>query len=103
MDVVRHNATALRTQLEGLVVSMRRMLQRHLQTADGQASLEHQPATVSIMNNGDYLDKLSMVDFLRVMGTSTRIGPMLGRDTQVAPCVACFVGTDASQGSRPLV
>jgi len=34
-----------------------------------------------LLNNAQWLDKLNVIDFLRVMGSGMRVGAMLGRDT----------------------
>jgi tyrosyl-tRNA synthetase len=35
----------------------------------------------ALVNNNSWLNKLSLLDFLRVLGAGTRVGPMLTRDT----------------------
>lgn len=37
----------------------------------------------ALVNNSNWLGKVSVIEFLRIMGKGARIGPMLGRDTYV--------------------
>jgi tyrosyl-tRNA synthetase len=34
-----------------------------------------------VLNNADWLEKVNILDFLRVVGSGTRVGTMLGKDT----------------------
>ena len=38
----------------------------------------------SLINNYEWYQKVSLVDFLESVGSNTRIGPMLGRETYVS-------------------
>lgn len=39
----------------------------------------------TVINNKRWLNKVSVVEFLSILGPGVRLGPMLGRDTSVIP------------------
>jgi tyrosyl-tRNA synthetase len=41
----------------------------------------HDMGKLELLNNASWLDKLNILDFLKMMGTGMRLGTMLGRDT----------------------
>ena len=49
--------------------------------ADGRGYAREWAWRRALVNNGQWWDKLPMLDFMKVMGNGMRIGPLLGRDT----------------------
>lgn len=68
------NFNALHTQLEGLWENVLRYGERHGDQIEGRGRRE-------LLNNAQWLDQLSMLEFLRLLGNGMRLGAMLGRDT----------------------
>jgi tyrosyl-tRNA synthetase len=68
------NFRALHAQIGGLWENAIRYGQRHGDSTNSAGKKE-------LLNNAAWLDKLNILDFLRVMGNGMRVGAMLGRDT----------------------
>ncbi|GAB7338443.1 hypothetical protein MBLNU457_4730t2 [Dothideomycetes sp. NU457] len=70
------NVEGITAQVHGLWKNMKHMLERR-----GELGDSHERGTWQVRNNREWLDGLSIVDFLRYMGMGARMGTMLGRDT----------------------
>ncbi|KAK4545560.1 hypothetical protein LTR36_002910 [Oleoguttula mirabilis] len=68
------NFTAMYAQLGSVWDNAIRYGQRHGYEAGATGNSE-------LLNNASWLDKLSILDFLKMMGHGVRLGAMLGRDT----------------------
>ena len=73
-DVQKSNFEAMFHQTGRLLKSVRQYAQRHGYKEEEIG--EHQ-----LLNNADWLEKLNILDFLKLLGNGMRIGTMLGRDT----------------------
>ena len=73
-DVQRSNFHAMFEQTGSLLKNVKRYAQRHGYKEEGIGG--HQ-----LLNNAEWLDKLNILDFLKLLGNGMRIGTMLGRDT----------------------
>lgn len=73
-DAQVSNASAMYSQTSQLWRTAMRYAYRH-----GYDREERESHT--LLNNADWLAKLNVLDFLRVLGNGMRIGTMLGRDT----------------------
>lgn len=71
---IDNNFNALHTQLGGLWENVLRYGQRHGDQVESRGRRE-------LLNNAEWLDQLSILDFLRMLGNGMRLGAMLGRDT----------------------
>ena len=73
-DVQNSNFEGMWSQTERLLKNVRKYVQRHgYKEADMG---EHK-----LLDNAEWLDKLNVLDFLKMLGNGMRIGTMLGRDT----------------------
>lgn len=72
------NSTALTRQVQGLWANAVEYGARH-----GYKRSQH--GKMKLLDNKEWLLRLNVVDFLRMLGTNMRIGAMLGRDTSVNP------------------
>lgn len=70
------NVQSITAQVNGLWQNIKPMLQRHSQLVDNE-----ERGMWQVRNNREWLDRLSIVDFLRYMGMGARMGTMLSRDT----------------------
>ncbi|KAL1638929.1 tyrosyl-tRNA synthetase [Diplodia intermedia] len=68
------NMAQMHIQLKKLWVSVERMARKH-------GYVREWAWRRALMNNNEWLGKLDVVEFLRVMGPAMRLGPMLSRDT----------------------
>jgi tyrosyl-tRNA synthetase len=68
------NFEAMFAQTGKLLKSVRRYAQRH-------GYQEEEIGQHQLLNNAEWLDKVNILDFLKVLGNGMRIGTMLGRDT----------------------
>lgn len=68
------NFEAMFAQTGRLLQSVRRYAQRH-------GYQEEEIGQHQLLNNAEWLDKVNILDFLKVLGKGMRIGTMLGRDT----------------------
>ncbi|SMR44438.1 unnamed protein product [Zymoseptoria tritici ST99CH_3D1] len=68
------NFRALHAQIGGVWENAIQYGRRHGDKAENAGRRE-------LLNNAAWLDKLSILDFLRIMGNGMRVGTMLGRDT----------------------
>jgi len=75
-DVHKNNLVSIYTQVKGLWDHAEHRINRHGQCKVGEVVPKRQ-----VLNNAVWMDKLSLVDFLRFAGTAARMGTMLGRDT----------------------
>jgi tyrosyl-tRNA synthetase len=73
-STIDDNFRALHTQIGGLWGNAIKYGQRHGENGDDAGKKE-------LLNNAAWLDKLNILDFLRIMGNGMRVGTMLGRDT----------------------
>ena len=73
-ETQQSNFEAMYSQTGELLESVKRYAQRHGYNAEEAG--EHR-----LLNNADWLDKLNVLDFLKMLGNGMRIGTMLGRDT----------------------
>ena len=73
-DVQSSNFEKMYEQTKGLWTTVLRYAQRHGYEESGIG--EHR-----MLNNGEWLDKLNVLDFLKLLGNGMRLGTMLGRDT----------------------
>lgn len=72
--IIDANFSALHTQLGRLWENVLRYGERHGDKAADRGRRE-------LLNNAQWLDQLSILDFLRLLGNGMRLGAMLGRDT----------------------
>lgn len=69
----KNNVAGITSQVQSLWQNLSPLLDRRNQTQER--------GTWQVRNNREWLDGLSIVDFLRYMGMGARMGTMLGRDT----------------------
>ena len=73
-DVQHSNFEGMWAQTGKLLTNVRQYVQRHGYEEEDMG--EHK-----LLNNAAWLDKLNVLDFLKMLGNGMRIGTMLGRDT----------------------
>lgn len=73
-DVQRSNFEAMFEQTGELLKSVKRYARRH-------GYREQEIGEHRLLDNAEWLDKLNVLDFLKMLGNGMRIGTMLGRDT----------------------
>lgn len=72
----KRNVDGITAQVRSLWSNIDPLLAKH-----GRGGVEEERGTWQVRNNREWLDGLSIVDFLRYMGMGARMGTMLGRDT----------------------
>lgn len=70
-NVQKSNTRSMFMRTEDLWANAAAYAQRH----------EHEMRHYKLLNNEEWLDKLNVLDFLKVLGNGMRVGAMLGRDT----------------------
>ncbi|WPG97247.1 tyrosyl-tRNA synthetase [Acrodontium crateriforme] len=75
LSVHSDNLASMRTQLDKLWGNVERYGRRHGFDAEGAGGGKE------VLDNGTWLDKLNILEFLRIVGNGVRMGTMLGRDT----------------------
>ena len=73
-NVQEANFKAMLVQTGELWKSVMKYAQRH-------GYKDEQIGQYMLLNNGEWLDKLNILDFLKTLGNGMRVGTMLGRDT----------------------
>ena len=73
-NVQHSNFEGMWSQTERLLKNVRKYVQRHGYKVQDMG--EHK-----LLDNAEWLDKLNVLDFLKMLGNGMRIGTMLGRDT----------------------
>lgn len=78
----KENAVSIRDQAKKLWIRAEHRLRAHgLLQADEETPEGILGPRRRVCNNSEWMQDLSVIDFLQRMGTAARLGPMLGRDT----------------------
>ena len=81
-SVQNHNFHSVSDQVKRLWPKAEKRMQSHgIMQEDRIEDHKEGGSRRQILNNADWLEKLSILDFVKYMGSGARMGTMLGRDT----------------------
>jgi len=80
-DDVERNVEGIRGILEKFLMAPHSIADAMGQSSDRHLQIVSKPGSVQIVNNRDWYNNMSIIEFLRDVGKSFRIGPMLARDS----------------------